>query len=135
MRPLRRVRSLCRAAVRLRTEPPELQAQKRRALEASRELGPTITDVEVRRRKNIPGNRAAFYLDDVMFVFRDLARDRPKSCWDHFLLSAFKEAYEKYWFKDYFAYQPDSRLKLLAAAKTVHDAGYEYCFIEEKVDW
>jgi hypothetical protein len=43
--------------------------------------------------------------------------------------------HEEYWFKDYFAYQSDSREKLLAAAKTAHDAGYEYCFIEEKVDW
>ena len=86
----------------VRAESPELQAQKRRSLEALRELGPTITDVEVRRRKTIPGNRAAFYLDDVIFVFRDLARDRPKSCWDHFLLSAFKEAHEKYGLKAQF---------------------------------
>ena len=80
----------------VRAESPELQAQKRRALESARELGPTIADVEVRRTRDIKGNRAAFYLDDVIFVFRDLARDRPKSCWDHFLLSAFKEAHEKY---------------------------------------
>ena len=86
----------------VRAEPPELQAQKRRALEAAKELGPTIADVEVRRRKNIPGNRAAFYLDDVMFLFLDLAREKPKSCWDHFLLSAFKEAHEKYGLKAQF---------------------------------
>ena len=160
----------------VRAESPELQAGKRRALESAKELGPTITDVEVRRTRNIAGNRAAFYLDDVIFVFRDLARDKPKSCWDHFLLSAFKEAHEKYglkaqfnvfyrndfyygargaeftlkdmpdtwrdefqaakdWFRDYFAYQPDSKEKLLAAAKVVHDAGYEYFFIEDKINW
>ena len=55
----------------VRAEPPELQAQKRRALESARELGPTIADVEVRRMRNIPGRRAAFYIDDVIFVFRD----------------------------------------------------------------
>ena len=80
----------------VRAESPELQEQKRRALESAKELGPVITDVEVRRTRNIPGNRAAFYLDDVMFLFQDLVRENPKSCWDHFLLSAFKEAHEKY---------------------------------------
>jgi hypothetical protein len=43
--------------------------------------------------------------------------------------------HEEYWFKDYFAYQPDSREKLLTAVKAVHDAGYQYAFIEDKIDW
>ena len=86
----------------VRAESPELQAHKRAALEAAKELGPTMTDVEVRRTRNIPGKRAAFYLDDVIFLFRDLARERPKSCWDHFLLAAFKEAHEKYGLKAQF---------------------------------
>ena len=43
--------------------------------------------------------------------------------------------HEEYWFKDYFAYQPDSREKLLTAVKMVHDAGYTYSFIEDKIDW
>ena len=86
----------------VRAESPELQAHKRAALEAAKELGPTMTDVEVRRTRNIPGKRAAFYLDDVIFVFRDLARERPKSCWNHFLLAAFKEAHEKYGLKAQF---------------------------------
>ena len=51
---------------------------------------------------------------------------------DEFLIHA---THEEYWFRDYFAYQPDSKAKLLAAAKAVHDAGYEYCFIEDKIDW
>ena len=82
-----------------RMEPPELQARKRKALEAARELGPTITDVELRRSKSISGKRAAFYIDDVMFLFLDLARERPKSCWDHFFLRALREAHEAYGFK------------------------------------
>ena len=43
--------------------------------------------------------------------------------------------HEEYWYKDYFAYQPDSREKLLTAVKMVHDAGYAYSFIEDKIDW
>ena len=86
-------------AANVRAESPELQAQKLKALESLKELGPTMTDVEVRRTKNIPGKRAAFYIDDVIFCFRDLARDRPKSIWDHFYFAAFKEAHEKYGLK------------------------------------
>ena len=83
----------------VRAESAELQAQKRKAMEALKELGPTMTDVEVRRTRNIPGKRAAFYIDDVIFCFRDLARDRPKSIWDHFYFAAFREAHEKYGLK------------------------------------
>jgi len=83
----------------IRAESPDVPAQKRKALEAARELGPTMTDVEVRCTRNIPGRRAAFYIDDVIFVFRDLARQRPKSCWDHFFLAALREAHEKYGLK------------------------------------
>ena len=86
----------------IRAESAERQASKRAALESLKELGPTITDVEVRRTKNIPGKRAAFYLDDVMFLFRDLVATHPKSCWDHPLLAAFKEAHEKYGLKAQF---------------------------------
>ena len=83
----------------VRAESAELQAQKRKAMEALKELGPTMTDAEVRRTRNIPGKRAAFYIDDVIFCFRDLARDRPKSIWDHFYFAAFREAHEKYGLK------------------------------------
>ncbi|MDD4018663.1 MAG: twin-arginine translocation signal domain-containing protein [Kiritimatiellae bacterium] len=83
----------------VRAESPEAQARKMDALKAAKELGPTITDVEVRRTRNIPGKRAALYIDDVIFVFRDLAVQRPKSCWNHFFLAALKEAHEKYGLK------------------------------------
>ncbi len=39
--------------------------------------------------------------------------------------------HEQYSYPDYFAYQSDSEEKLLTAAKTLSDAGYEYFFIEE----
>lgn len=83
----------------VRAESAERQAAKMAALRSAKKLGPTITDVEVRRTKNIPGKRAAFYIDDVIFSFRDLARDRPKSIWDHFYFAAFKEAHDKYGLK------------------------------------
>ena len=44
----------------LRTAPKSVQDAKRAALAHLRELGPTITDFEIRRKKNIPGKRAAF---------------------------------------------------------------------------
>ena len=107
----------------IRTESPERQASKFAALESLKELGPTITDVEVRRTKNIQGKRAAFYLDDVLFLFRDLARQRPKSCWDHPLLAAFKEAHEKYGLKAQFNvfYRNDSYYGARGAEFTLKD--------------
>ena len=107
----------------IRAESPERQARKRAALESLKELGPTITDVEVRRMKNIPGKRAAFYLDDVLFLFRDLTRQRPKSCWDHHLLAAFKEAHEKYGLKAQFNvfYRNDSYYGARGAEFTLKD--------------
>ena len=111
------------ATASIRTESPELQARKLAVLEAAKELGPTITNVELRRRKNIPGKRAAYYMDDVIFLFRDLARDRPKSCWDHFLLSAYKEAYEKYGLKAQFNlfYRNDAYYGAKGAEFTLRD--------------
>ena len=111
------------ATASIRTESPELQARKLAVLEAAKELGPTITNVELRRRKNIPGKRAAYYMDDVIFLFRDLAHDRPKSCWDHFLLSAYKEAYEKYGLKAQFNlfYRNDAYYGAKGAEFTLRD--------------
>ncbi|MBQ4160321.1 MAG: hypothetical protein IJD83_05265 [Clostridia bacterium] len=40
-----------------------------------------------------------FYFDDVIWLFRDLTRQRPKSIFDHFYLKTFKEAHEKYGMK------------------------------------
>ena len=40
-----------------------------------------------------------FYFDDVIWLFRDLTRQRPKSIFDHFYLKVFKEAHEKYGLK------------------------------------
>ena len=41
--------------------------------------------------------------------------------------------HEQYFYKDYFAYQPDYPKKLLTAARICHENGYEYFFAEELV--
>ena len=83
----------------LRTESAAVQNAKRNAVASLKKLGPTITDFEIRRKKNIPGKRAAFYIDDVIWIFRELAERKPKSCWDHRFLGHLKEAHEKYGLK------------------------------------
>lgn len=40
--------------------------------------------------------KAYFYIDDVIWVFRDLTRKRPESLFDNPFLKALKEAYDKY---------------------------------------
>ena len=42
--------------------------------------------------------------------------------------------HEQYSYPEYFAYQSDSEDKLMSSAKIVHDAGYEYFFVEELVE-
>jgi hypothetical protein len=85
--------------VMLRSEDDSVQKAKRAALAKLKELGPTISNFEIRRKKNIPGKRAAFYIDDVIWVFRELAAQKPKSCWDHRFLGHLKEAHDKYGLK------------------------------------
>ena len=83
----------------IRTAPKAVQDAKRAKLAALRELGPTITDYEVRRKKNIPGMRAAFYIDDAIFCMHELVDMNPKSCWDHPFFAHLKEAWERYGLK------------------------------------
>ncbi len=80
----------------IRAESGAVQNAKMARLNALPELGATITDFEVRRKRDIPGKRAAFYLDDVIWVFRELAERRPKSVWEHPFLGCLKEAWERY---------------------------------------
>lgn len=40
-----------------------------------------------------------FYIDDVIWVFRDLTRQRPASIFDHHFLKVLKEAHDKYGMK------------------------------------
>ena len=87
------------AAKNIRAESDEIQRVKMAALNNLQELGPTISDCTLMRKKAIPGKRAAFYIDDVIWVFRDLAAMKPKSCWDHRFLRHLKECHEKYGLK------------------------------------
>ena len=80
----------------LRAAAKSVQDAKRAKLAALRELGPTITDFEIRRKKKIPGKCAAFYIDDVIFLFHDLVDKNPKSCWSHPFFAHLKKAWELY---------------------------------------
>ena len=55
--------------------------------------------------------KAYFYIDDVIWVFRDLTRERPKSMFDNHFMKVLKEAHDQYglkvmlnvfWRTDYF---------------------------------
>ena len=70
-----------------------------RAEDAPRQLGPVVTDWEFRRAKGLSGRKAAMYIDDVIWVFRDLARQKPKSMFENPFLGALKEAHERYGLK------------------------------------
>ena len=83
----------------IRTLPQAIQDAKRAALAKLKELGPTITDFEVRRKKDIPGRRAALYIDDAIFCMHELVDMNPKSCWDHPFFAHIKEAWERYGLK------------------------------------
>ena len=63
------------------------------------EIGPSITKWELRRAKGLSGQKAAMYIDDVIWIFRDLTRQRPKSMFGHPLLGALREAHERYGLK------------------------------------
>ena len=62
-------------------------------------LGPIITDWEYRRNSALSGRCAAMYIDDVIWLFRDLARQRPKSMFEHPFLATLKSAHDRYGLK------------------------------------
>ena len=66
---------------------------------ALKELGPIVTDWEFQRTKGFSGRKAAMYIDDVIWVFRDLTRQRPKSMFGNPFLGALKQAHERYGLK------------------------------------
>ena len=43
--------------------------------------------------------KAYFYIDDVIWLFRDLTRERPKSLYDNAFMKMLKEAHDKYGMK------------------------------------
>ena len=58
-----------------------------------------IKDFEFRRNPKLAGKKAFFYIDDVVWVFRDLTRQRPKSLFDNAFLGVLKTAHERYGMK------------------------------------
>ena len=62
-------------------------------------LGPVITDFEVRTNASIGRKKASFYIDDAIWFLRDITRQRPKSAFDHPFLKALKEAHDRWGMK------------------------------------
>ena len=62
-------------------------------------LPPAISDFEVRRNPALSGKRAAFYIDDVIWLFRELARNPPERLFDNPFLKVLKEAHDRYGMK------------------------------------
>ena len=65
-------------------------------------------------------------LDDVRASVSRIVKSEPE-----YLCMA---THEEYWFKHYFAYQPDSKEKLMRGLEVVRGAGYKFMFIEDKID-
>ena len=63
------------------------------------ELGPALTDFEIVSNPALKGRHASFFIDDVIWVFRDLTRQRPKSLFDNPFMKPLKECHEKYGLK------------------------------------
>lgn len=63
------------------------------------ELPALITNCEMRVNPALKGKRAYYYCDDAIWVFRDLARQRPKSLFDNPFLGICKAVHDKYGFK------------------------------------
>lgn len=63
------------------------------------DMGPILTDVKIERNPKLTGRKASYFCDDVIWVFRDLARQRPRSIFDHPFLSVLKECHDKYGLK------------------------------------
>jgi len=66
---------------------------------SSEELPPLITNCEVRVNSSLSGKRAFYYCDDVIWLFRDLTRQRPKSLFDNPFLKLMREAHDRYGMK------------------------------------
>ena len=66
---------------------------------AGGELPPLITNCEYRVNAALTGRKAFFYIDDVIWLFRDLTRRRPARLMDNPFLALLKEAHERYGMK------------------------------------
>ena len=71
-------------------------ATGRRETPLGRELGPVITDWTIHSHPTMSGRKASFFIDDTIWVLRDMTRTRPKSAFDTPLFKVLKEAHERY---------------------------------------
>ena len=71
----------------------EEQAITKRKFAGLKVLGPTMPLAEVREGA-LSGRNAFHYVDDVIWIFRDLARQRPKSIFDHPFFGGFRKVHE-----------------------------------------
>ena len=65
----------------------------------SGELPPLVTNCETRVNAKLTGRKAFYYCDDVIWLFRDLARQRPTSLFDNPFLKMLKKAHDQYGLK------------------------------------
>ena len=64
------------------------------------ELPPILTDVEIRSNPAMKGRRVvSFFIDDTIWVMRDLSRRRPKSLFDNPFLKQLKDCHDRYGLK------------------------------------
>jgi len=63
------------------------------------DLGPTITDFELRTPVVHDGRKAYFFIDDAIWFLRDITRQRPKSIFDTPFMKGLKEAHDRWGLK------------------------------------
>ena len=63
------------------------------------EIGPILVNSEIRRKAGLSGRKASFFIDDTIWIFRDLARQRPKSLFDNRLLGALRDCHDRFGLK------------------------------------
>ena len=66
---------------------------------ASADLGPTITDFEVRTSSVQKGRKAHFFIDDAIWFLRDITRQRPKSVFDTPFMKGLKDSHDRWGLK------------------------------------
>lgn len=69
------------------------QAITKRKFAGLKTLGPTMPRAEIREGA-LSGRNAFHYVDDCIWFLRDLARQRPKSAFDHPFLAGFRKVHE-----------------------------------------
>ena len=63
------------------------------------DLGPIVTNYEIRTCPKKMNRVCAFFIDDVIWCLRDIARERPKSIFDNPFMAGLKRAHDMYGLK------------------------------------